>query len=77
MSGFVHIFPEHRNELPLSSRALSAWQTFKMTQEGGSFCRVVVGLLVSDMLERGKVIAACVALFTYDTFCREQDWATL
>ena len=77
LSGFVHIFPEHRNELPLFSRALSAWQTFKMTQEGGSFCREVMGLLVADLLERGKVVAACVAFFTFDTFCREQDWAAL
>eukprot|EP00959_Pyramimonas_sp_CCMP1952_P332434 6961355-Pyramimonas_sp.AAC.1 len=48
-----------------------------MSQEGGSLCREVVGLLVSDLLERGKVAAACVAFFALDTFCREQDWASL
>ena len=35
--GVVRIFPERRNEIPLSSRALSAWQTFKMAQEGVFF----------------------------------------
>ena len=75
--GFLHIFPVHRDHMPLSARALRAWTALAAQGEGGPLALEAIGTIVLDLCMRGEVYPAVVVLLSVDCFLREQDWEGL
>ena len=46
MNGFMHIFEDHRNFLPLSAGALKAWERQQTIQEGEPIPFQAMGLII-------------------------------
>ena len=72
--GFLHIFADHKDKMPLSARALQAWARLVKEAEGMPFCKETVGAVAARMLQRGRVYAAVVTLLSCDGWLRQQDW---
>ena len=76
-NGFMHIFEDHRNFLPLSARALKAWERQQQGQEGQPIPLQGLALVILDLCEAGLVYEACAVVIQLDGWLREQDWAQL
>ncbi|CAK0903468.1 unnamed protein product [Prorocentrum cordatum] len=77
LSGFAHIFPEHKDAMPLSARALKSWEALRMMPEGKAICREIVALMILKLIDFGYIMSAIAVLYSYDIFGREQDWYLL
>ena len=75
--GFAHIFGEHKNRLPLSARALKAWERQQLSREGQPIPYQAMGLIIQAFCEKGLVYEAAAACLQLDCWLREQDWAML
>ena len=75
--GFAHIFGEHKNRLPLSARALKAWERQQLCREGQPIPYQAMGLIIQTFCEKGLVYEAAAACLQLDCWLREQDWAML
>ena len=75
--GFLHIFPEHRDRMPLAARALRSWTALAAQGEGGPLALEAVGPIVCELCKRGELYPAVVVLLSVDCFLREQDWEGL
>ena len=77
MNGFMHIFEDHRNFLPLSARALKAWERQQTIQEGEPIPFQAMGLIIQQLCSMGAIYEACAAVVQLDGWLREQDWSIL
>ena len=75
--GFLHIFEDHREKMPISARALKAWQRMAQGNEGGPIARETVGAIALMFFRRGLILEAIIVLVSFDCFLREQDWEGL
>ena len=76
-NGFMHIFEDHRNRLPVSSRALKSWLRMGFQNEGAPVPFEAVGLLLVDLFTEGKLYEGGAVLLQLDGWLREQDWGML
>ena len=53
--GFIHIFGDHKDRMPLSARALQAWSRLIQQAEGMPLCRESVGAIALQMLRQGRL----------------------
>ena len=72
--GFLHIFGDHKDRMPLSARALQAWSRLIQQAEGMPLCRESIGAIALQMLRQGRLHAACITLLSFDGWLRQQDW---
>lgn len=73
LAGFCHFFPEHRGQLPLSSRAVSSWLRLASPLEGGPVAPEALGLMALGMVRAGMFQSALVLLLSFDAFFRSHD----
>eukprot|EP00959_Pyramimonas_sp_CCMP1952_P030988 649870-Pyramimonas_sp.AAC.1 len=62
MNGFMHIFEDHRNFLPLSARALMAWERQQTIQEGEPVPFQAMCLIMQQLCRMGAMLEACAAV---------------
>ena len=75
--GFLHIFEEHRDQMPIARRALKAWERMAEGGEGGPMAKETVAVIFLKLLAGGWFLEAIVVILSFDCFLREQDWEML
>ena len=76
-NGFMHIFEDHRNRLPISARALKSWLRMGFQNEGAPVPFEAVALVLLDLFSHGKLYEGGAVLLQLDGWLREQDWGML
>jgi hypothetical protein len=75
-SGVLHLAPELKGEVPLSTRASRTWEKLEGNPEREPLCREMSGLIVEAIAKREKRMA-WGALSQLDCLLREQDLEAL
>ena len=76
-NGFMHIFEDHRNKLPVAARALKSWSRMGFQKEGAPVPFEAVGCVLYDLFEHGQLYEGAAVLLQLDGWLREQDWGLL
>ena len=77
VAGFSYLFPEFKEELPLSDRSIIAWQRLSHASEGGPIPLCAIFLIALRLIELGFAAAALAVLLSEDGYLREDDWENL
>ena len=76
-NGFMRIFEDHRNRLPVAARALKSWSRMGFQKEGAPVPFEAVGSVLYDLFEHGQLYEGAAVLLQLDGWLREQDWGLL
>ena len=68
LSGWLHVFPEHKDHMPKSGRALQAWGKLADKAEGGPMAKETVGVIVISMLSVGWIYEAIIVVLSFEAF---------
>ena len=71
--GWNHFFPRFRHRLPLSHRALCAWERLAPSREGKPVPWEVITVAVRELMKEERFEEAVAIWFLYDVYAREQD----
>lgn len=77
LHGIGTLYPQAKQYLHVSRRALEGWRRNTVAGEGKPLWQGTVLLIVESMLADGDVFEALAVLFSYDTFARSSDWMTV
>ena len=77
VSGFTHIFPEHKQHMPETARALLTWHRLGLSAEGGPLSSKTIGAIVLKMIQNGHTFSALAVMLSEDAYLREQDWSQM
>ena len=71
--GWNHFFPRFKHRLPLSHRALCAWERLAPSREGKPVPWEVITVVVRELVKEGRYEEGVAIWFLYDVYAREQD----
>lgn len=75
--GYMHIFPQERDSLKESARALKGWERLETQGEGGPLSWESVGAAIEVAAEAGDFWSMVAMLISFDCWLREQEWVQL
>ena len=75
--GLLHVFPEWRGSMPIAARALTSWERWSTTREGGPASRATIYFIAAKCVEQGYVDEGLAFITAADAYLREQDWLQL
>lgn len=77
VNGLYQIFPEAKEHLKLTRRALLSWERSTIPGEGKPFWIGTLWAMVESLFKQGLLYEGLTILFSYDLYAREQDWENL
>jgi len=75
--GVAQVYPELKDSLVLTRRALAGWERLRTAGEGGPMSEAAVMLVVEYFFREGKLFEGLCTLFAFDLYARESDWETV
>ena len=71
-AGLLHLYPELKDELPISARALESWEKLEGDPEREPLCRSLLAIAIAKLSEKSDDMAWCVWSQSRELL-REQD----